>query len=53
MEERLQKVEAGIKEAKEMQEFCQKKIKEREEELLRVAGEREEGVWRVWSVSHC
>ena len=53
MEERLQKVEAGIQEAKGTQEFCQKRIKKREEELLRVAGEREEGVWRVWSVSHC
>ena len=53
MEERLQKVEAEIQGAKEMQEVGQKLIKEREEELLQVAGEREEGVWRVWSISHC
>ena len=53
MKERLQKMEAEIQKAKEMQERCQKLIKEREEELLQVAGEREEGVWRVWSVSRC
>ena len=53
MEERLQEVEAEIQKAKVEQEFWQKRIKEREEELLQVAGEREEGVWRVWSVSHC
>ena len=53
MEERLQKVEAEIQRAKGTQKFCQTRIKEKEEELLRVAGEREEGVWRVWSVSHC
>ena len=53
MEERLQKVEAGIQRAKEMQEYLQRELKKKEEELLRVAGEREEGVWRVWSVSHC
>ena len=53
MEERLQEVEPGIQKAKVMQENYQKAIKMREEELLQVAGEREEGVWRVWSVSHC
>ena len=53
MEEQLQEVEAGIQGAKKEQEYYQKEIKMREEELLRVAGEREEGVWRVWSVSHC
>ena len=53
MEERLQEVEAEIQGAKEGQERSQKEIKKEEEELLQVAGEREEGVWRVWSVSHC
>ena len=52
MEERLQEVEAGIQKAKEEQEFWQKALKGQEEQLLQVAGEREEGVWRVWSVSH-
>ena len=45
-------VEAGIQRAKEEQEYWQKEIKKEEEKLLQVAGEREEGVWRVWSVSH-
>ena len=52
MEERLQEVEAKIQRAKKTQEFWQKEIKKEEEKLLQVAGEREEGVLRVWSVSH-
>ena len=53
MEERLQEVEAEIKEAKEEQEYCQSWMNEDEEELRQLLEERDKGVWRVWSVSHC
>ena len=53
MEERLQKVEAGIQMAKELQERCQSMINDEEEDLRQLMEERDKGVWRVWSVSHC
>ena len=53
MEERLQKVEAEIKEAKEEQERYQRWINEEEEALRQLMEDQDKGVWRVWSVSHC
>ena len=53
MEERLQKVEAEIQGAKEEQERYQSGMNEVEEELRQLEEQRDKGVWRVWSVSHC
>ena len=53
MEERLQKVEAGIHGAKEWQERCQHWMNKKEEQLRQLVEDQDEGVWRVWSRSHC
>ena len=53
MEEQLQKVESVIQKAKEMQKGYQSLMNANEEELRELVEERDEGVWRVWSRSHC
>ena len=53
MEERLQEVEAEIQKAKKEQERCQRWVNENEQDLRQLMEDRDKGVWRVWSVSHC
>ena len=53
MEERLQKVEAELQRAKERQELYQSLMNVEEEDLRQLMEERDKGVWRVWSLSHC
>ena len=53
MEERLQEVEAEIQKGKKMQENCQSWMNDEEEQLRQLMEERDKGVWRVWSLSHC
>ena len=53
MEERLQEVEAEIQQAKVGQERLQSFMNKREEELRHLEEQRDKGVLRVWSLSHC
>ena len=53
MEERLQNVEAEIQRAKEEQERYQSWINDEEKRLRQLEEEQDNGVWRVWSLSHC
>ena len=53
VEEQLQEVERRIQGMKEIHEMSQSGIQGHEKAIQQVLQEQDEGVWRVWSASHC